>query len=118
MHTEPPSLKYRVFLAALLDPTSFNNTCTVRSVPSYSLSVLGCGICYAMRSHGTTHLVTESFLLFLSQCVFGLHPVRDYTIFKLDSPELKITAGHWPFSVHICQMANHILALMIMPLFP
>ena len=22
-------------------------------------------------------------------------------------PELKITAGHWLFSVHICQMANH-----------
>ena len=44
-------------------------------------------------------------------------------------PPEKITAGHWPFSVHICQianhfpkwsaaMANHILALMIMPLFP
>ena len=35
--------------------------------------------------------------------------------------ELKITAGHWPFSVHICQMANHFpkwSALMIMPLFP
>ena len=43
--------------------------------------------------------------------------------------ELKITAGHWPFSVHICQMdnhfpkwsaamANHILAPMVMPLFP
>ena len=36
--------------------------------------------------------------------------------------ELKITAGHWPFSVHICQSANHfpkwlaILAPMILPL--
>ena len=51
----------------------------------------------------------------------------------LDSPfvgvgiaELKITAGHWPFFAHICQMANHFPrwsaamanALMIMPLFP
>ena len=36
-------------------------------------------------------------------------------------PELKLTASHWLFSVHICQMANHFpkwLAAKAMPLSP